>query len=82
MGLIASATCEMGLGEREPCVGYLVGGEHRGMRQMFQVIEHARMAVGFKSFSTLSSAYFQALRYAFPTFHFKQLGDDATLVVE
>ncbi|MEE2644154.1 MAG: acyl-CoA dehydrogenase family protein, partial [Myxococcota bacterium] len=64
MGLIASATCEMTLGDRAPCVGYLVGEEHRGMRQMFQVIEHARMAVGFKSFSTLSAAYFQALRYA------------------
>ena len=64
MGIKASATCEMALGDRAPCVGYLVGEVHRGMRQMFQVIEHARMAVGFKSFSTLSSAYFQALRYA------------------
>jgi alkylation response protein AidB-like acyl-CoA dehydrogenase len=63
MGLTASATCEMTLGERAPCIGYLVGDEHRGMRQMFQVIEHARMAVGFKSFSTLSTAYLQALRY-------------------
>lgn len=64
MGIKASATCEMTLGDRGPCVGYLVGEVHRGMRQMFQVIEHARMAVGFKSFSTLSSAYFQALQYA------------------
>ena len=63
MGLTASATCEMTLGDRAPCIGYLVGEEHRGMRQMFQVIEHARMAVGFKSFSTLSTAYLQALQY-------------------
>ncbi|MBM65334.1 MAG: acyl-CoA dehydrogenase [Myxococcales bacterium] len=64
MGLTASSTCEMTLGEHRPCVGYLVGDEHRGMPQMFQVIEHARMGVGFKSFSTLSSAYLQALEYA------------------
>ena len=64
MGLKASATCEMTLGDRAPCVGYLVGEEHRGMSQMFQVIEHARMAVGFKSFSTLSTAYLKALQYA------------------
>ena len=63
MGLTASATCEMTLGDRAPCIGYLVGEEHRGMRQMFQVIEHARMAVGFKSFSTLSTAYLKALQY-------------------
>jgi hypothetical protein len=64
MGLKASSTCEMTLGEHRPCVGYLVGNEHRGMPQMFQVIEHARMGVGFKSFSTLSSAYMHALEYA------------------
>ena len=63
MGLAASATCEMSLGDRAPCIGYLVGEDRRGMRQMFQVIEHARMAVGFKSFSTLSAAYLQALQY-------------------
>jgi alkylation response protein AidB-like acyl-CoA dehydrogenase len=64
MGLHASATCEMTLGEKHPCRGYLVGNVHRGMRQMFQVIEHARMAVGFKSFSTLSTAYLNALSYS------------------
>jgi alkylation response protein AidB-like acyl-CoA dehydrogenase len=64
MGLHASATCEMTLGDKHPCRGYLVGNVHRGMRQMFQVIEHARMAVGFKSFSTLSTAYLNALSYS------------------
>jgi hypothetical protein len=63
MGINGSATCEMTLGEKEECRGWLVGGVHKGMRQMFQVIEHARMAVGFKSFSTLSTAYFNALDY-------------------
>ena len=32
-------------------------------RQMFHVIEHARMAVGMKSMATLSTAYLNALEY-------------------
>ena len=63
MGIHASATCEVTLGDRHQCRGLLVGGVHDGIRQMFQVIEHARMAVGFKSFATLSTAYLNALQY-------------------
>jgi alkylation response protein AidB-like acyl-CoA dehydrogenase len=63
MGLKASATCEMTFGDSTPAVGWLVGNVHDGMRQMFQVIEHARMGVGAKSASTLSTAYLNALAY-------------------
>lgn len=64
MGIKASATCEMVLGEDIPCRGLLMGGVHDGIRQMFHVIEHARMAVGMKSMATLSTAYLNALAYA------------------
>jgi alkylation response protein AidB-like acyl-CoA dehydrogenase len=64
MGLKASATCELTLGEREPCVGYLVGDSHDGIKQMFMVIEAARMMVGVKAISTLSTGYLNALDYA------------------
>ncbi len=65
MGIHASATCEMVMGDhRGPCKGWLVGDVHKGMRQMFHVIEHARMCVGSKSMSTLSTAYLNALQYA------------------
>ena len=65
MGLHASATAEMVMGDdRGPCYGWLVGEKHDGIRQMFQVIEHARMAVGVKSYSTLSTGYLNALAYA------------------
>ena len=64
MGIKASATCEMVLGEDIPCRGLLMGGVHDGIRQMFHIIEHARMAVGMKSMSTLSTAYLNALAYA------------------
>ena len=63
MGLKASATCEMTFGDRMPCRGLLVGGVHGGIRQMFHVIEHARMAIGVKTTSTLSTAYLNALAY-------------------
>lgn len=65
MGLHASATAEMVMGDdRGACYGWLVGEVHDGIRQMFQVIEHARMAVGVKSYSTLSTGYLNALAYA------------------
>ncbi len=63
MGLKASATCELTFGEKAPARGLLVGEVHDGIRQMFHVIEHARMAVGCKSMATLSAAYLNALEF-------------------
>jgi alkylation response protein AidB-like acyl-CoA dehydrogenase len=64
MGIKGSATCELTFGDRGPARGVLLGGVHDGIRQMFHVIEQARMAVGIKSASTLSVAYLHALDYA------------------
>lgn len=64
MGLHASATCEMILGEHEPAVGYLLGDKHDGIAQMFKIIEFARMMVGTKAIAALSAGYLQALSYA------------------
>jgi alkylation response protein AidB-like acyl-CoA dehydrogenase len=64
MGLRASVTCEVVYGADAPCRGLLVGNVHDGIRQMFLVIEQARMAIGVKSMSTLSTAYLNALAYA------------------
>ena len=64
LGLKGSVTAELTLGERQPAVGYLVGGVHDGIRQMFRVIEHARMMIGTKSAATLSTGYLTALEYA------------------
>ena len=63
MGLKASATCEMVFGGDKPARGFLLGNKHGGIRQMFHVIEQARMAVGIKSMATLSTAYYNALEY-------------------
>ncbi|MDQ8044327.1 MAG: acyl-CoA dehydrogenase [Patulibacter sp.] len=65
MGLKGSATCELTFGANgTPAQGWLVGDVHDGIRQMFDVIEHARMLVGTKAISTLSTAYLNALEYA------------------
>ena len=64
MGLKVSATCEVTFGDKHPAVGYLVGEVHAGIAQMFQVIEHARMMVGTKAISTLSTGYLNALDFA------------------
>jgi alkylation response protein AidB-like acyl-CoA dehydrogenase len=64
MGIKGSTTCELTMGMDEPCVGYLVGGVHQGIRQMFKVIEDARMMIGVKSAGTLSTGYLNALEYA------------------
>ena len=64
MGLNVSATAELNLGEKEPCVGYLLGEVHNGIAQMFKIIEYARMMVGTKAISTLSAGYQNALSYA------------------
>ncbi|MGH8875605.1 MAG: acyl-CoA dehydrogenase, partial [Acidimicrobiia bacterium] len=64
MGLKGSATCELTFGMDRPAVGYLLGDAHDGIRQMFRVIEHARMIIGTKSAATLSTGYLHALDYA------------------
>ena len=64
MGIKASTTCELTFGETEPAKGWLLGEVHDGIAQMFQVIEHARMMVGTKAMSTLSTGYLNALEYA------------------
>ena len=68
MGLKASTTCELTFGAVQPggrpAVGTLVGGVHDGIRQMFKVIEDARMMVGTKAIATLSTGYLNALDFA------------------
>jgi alkylation response protein AidB-like acyl-CoA dehydrogenase len=64
MGLKASTTCELTFGGARPAVGTLVGDAHDGIRQMFVIIEFARMMVGTKAIATLSTGYLNALDFA------------------
>jgi alkylation response protein AidB-like acyl-CoA dehydrogenase len=65
MGIKSSPTCEITFGATDvPAVGYLVGDVHRGIAQMFTIIEHARMTIGVKATGTLSTGYLNALAFA------------------
>ncbi|RKN14102.1 acyl-CoA dehydrogenase [Micromonospora musae] len=65
MGLKVSNTCELTFGEHGvPAKGWLMGDKHEGIRQMFMIIEYARMMVGTKAIATLSTGYLNALEYA------------------
>src|SRR5690349_3124777 len=65
MGLKVSNTCEVTFGDHgTPAVGWLLGDVHDGIRQMFMIIEYARMMVGTKAIATLSTGYLNALDYA------------------
>jgi alkylation response protein AidB-like acyl-CoA dehydrogenase len=64
MGLKASTTCELTFGAGRPAVGTLIGDVHDGIRQMFMIIEFARMMVGTKAIAALSTGYLNALEYA------------------
>ncbi|SNT65049.1 hypothetical protein SAMN05421812_119116 [Asanoa hainanensis] len=65
MGIKVSNTCELTFGEHGvPAKGWLMGDVHEGIRQMFLIIEYARMMVGTKAIATLSTGYLNALDYA------------------
>jgi len=65
MGLKVSNTCELTFGaDGVPAKGWLMGDVHEGIRQMFLIIEYARMMVGTKAIATLSTGYLNALEYA------------------
>jgi alkylation response protein AidB-like acyl-CoA dehydrogenase len=65
MGLNGSATCQLVFGENDGCIGYLVGGvAHQGMKQMFQMMNFARIGVGIQGLGVAGGAYLNALDYA------------------
>ncbi len=65
MGIKGSSTAVLNFGDDGDCVGELVGTEEcRGMRQMFHMMNFARIGVGLQGLSVASSAYLNALQYS------------------
>ncbi len=64
LGLHGSATCALNFGEKDDCIGYLLGPKNSGMRIMFDMMNEARLAVGLHGLAQASGAYMHALRYA------------------
>ncbi|RDD63808.1 acyl-CoA dehydrogenase C-terminal domain-containing protein [Ferruginivarius sediminum] len=61
MGLNASATCVMNF---EGATGWLVGESNKGMRQMFTMMNLARLAVGIQGIGLSEASYQGAVQYA------------------
>ena len=65
LGIRGSATAVLNFGDAGRCRGILVGGRpHEGMRQMFRMMNGARIAVGVQGIAVASTAYLNALGYA------------------
>ncbi|MGJ5005290.1 acyl-CoA dehydrogenase [Bradyrhizobium sp. HKCCYLRH2060] len=64
LGMHASPTCTMTMGDHGGAIGYLVGEENAGMRCMFTMMNQARLGVGLEGVGVADRAYQQALAYA------------------
>jgi alkylation response protein AidB-like acyl-CoA dehydrogenase len=64
MGIHGSATCALSFGEKDNCIGYLLGEENQGMKIMFNMMNEARLAVGLQGLAQATAAYMHALKYA------------------
>lgn len=54
----------LSFGDRDDCVGYRLGPPGRGLPQMFQMMNEARVGVGVAAVATASAAYQESLAYA------------------
>ena len=64
MGQRGYVAAHLMIGEQDNCRGYLVGQPHRGLPQMFQMMNEARIATGLMAAGTATAAYYAALQYA------------------
>jgi 3-(methylsulfanyl)propanoyl-CoA dehydrogenase len=64
LGMHASPTCTMTMGDHGGAIGYLIGEENQGMRCMFTMMNQARLGVGLEGVGVADRAYQQALAYA------------------
>lgn len=64
IGWRALPSLALSFGDEGECRGWLVGAPHRGLPQMFQMMNEARIGVGVTAAATASVAYHEALAYA------------------
>ncbi len=61
MGIHGNATCVMNY---DDATGYLLGDLHKGMRNMFTMMNEARLGVGLQGYAVAEPAYQNAVAYA------------------
>lgn len=78
LGMHASPTCTMTMGDHGGAIGYLIGEENAGMRCMFTMMNQARLGVGLEGVGVADRAYQQALAYAQERKQGRAIGSKAT----
>ncbi|MBF0237269.1 MAG: acyl-CoA dehydrogenase [SAR324 cluster bacterium] len=64
MGIMGSPTCVLSFGDNGNCHGYLLQEENKGMAQMFQMMNEARLFVAIQGLSASAAALGFAQSYA------------------
>ncbi len=64
LGIHGSPTCVLAYGDDGGAIGWPVGDEFTGMRNMFTMMNNARLSVGLQGLSLAERAYQQSLDYA------------------
>jgi len=87
LGIHASPTCVLSFGDSgEGAVGYLIGKEGEGVRQMFTMMNSARIAIGISGLAIAERAYQKAVRYALERRQGRSLratnGSDPVAIIE
>ncbi len=75
LGIHGSPTCVMNYGENDGAIAYLVGEEGRGLRNMFTMMNNARIGVGQQGVALCERAYQHALIYAEERVQGGKIGD-------
>jgi alkylation response protein AidB-like acyl-CoA dehydrogenase len=64
LGVHGSPTCTMVFGDEGGAIGWLVGGENRGLNCMFTMMNNARLSVGMQGVAIAERATQHAVAYA------------------
>lgn len=64
MGYRGTTNTLLNFGEKGPCVGYLMGKEHEGLKCMFHMMNESRIGVGMGAVTLGYAGYLNSLQYA------------------
>ncbi|HSM45170.1 MAG TPA: acyl-CoA dehydrogenase family protein, partial [Acidimicrobiia bacterium] len=79
LGIHASPTCVISFGDAgDGALGYLIGDEMEGMRNMFTMMNAARVGVGMEGLALSERSYQHALAYARDRLQGRPIGAPAT----
>ncbi|AOH87198.1 acyl-CoA dehydrogenase (plasmid) [Sphingomonas panacis] len=74
MGFRGTANCLLNFGEKDGAIGWLVGEPGRGLRQMFQMMNEARIGVGVGAAALAYRSYRLSVAYAGERLQGREIG--------